>query len=58
LPTHTWEPSGVTATPSGRRPTCTVAVVRRVEVLMAGTESEFMSVTQAVLPSFGWGGLA
>jgi hypothetical protein len=45
LPTHTCEPSGVTATEPGRRPAGIVATSLPVAVLMASTESEFMSVT-------------
>src|SRR5580700_6766170 len=51
LPTQTCEPSGVTAMEPGSSPTVTVAAVRPVAVLIAITESEFMSVTYAVLPS-------
>src|ERR1700733_5521043 len=51
LPTQTCEPSGVIAMEPGSSPTITLAAVRPVAVLIAITESEFMSVTYAVLPS-------
>ena len=50
LPTHTWVPSGVTATDAGSRPTPARRTTRPVEALMTVTVSEFMSATYTAPP--------
>ena len=51
LVTKSDRPSGLTATPKGRRPTPTVATTARSSVSTTSTESVFSHTTYSRLPS-------